>query len=1650
MADRYETTNKHEQHLSIAEQTAQNHAAADTAMVETRNPPPMQFTASASMEEQGEFSEMGETQTDNYLLTVGAGGTPNDLPSDENNEDNNLGGQQQSPKAFQAPSSPDAPVAMPARFEANTETVATDSRAEGQTFIEQYTEEAQQTGEDRTSTPFVFSDVGTYLNEMAEPVVQRGWESIGKLAGNEKQTAPAPIKLEKAEKAVISPPGEGQSKSNNKQVIKIGDKPQPTTNEAQAKSQFQNKLQTSLPKKLKEVDEFKENGKANQIIASARQVIQIDAGQVDDTYGEIRHALAPEAADPHIPLGPPKPAQVTDALNLGADMIAPLKPEHTDFTTYEKDADEALEKEGITDMHLDMVNAGELMEVKTGRAEMKEISLRAPNEIEEIRTQSITQVDQQLASEDQKGRSEMRQIREKELGNVKQEQEKVKTELEQKRAEVATKVNQIYNGAKFKVQAKLTVLNSVSLSLFQTGLAAATKTFEDNVDRRFKDFKDDRYGGLFGWTKWLGDLFRNVGEFDEVKEILNSEKAAFVTRIDTLIADITAKNEQTIEECRGIVEGARTEIAEYVDGLDPELRAVGEQAQEDIQAKLDQLNEEINQKEEELRQLLEQKKLEAVQMIDEKIKEIKEKMSGLLSKIFKFLGELAIKFLKWALNSLGLDADAFINAIRNIGEALVKIIKDPGAFFQNLVAAVKGGFQDFFGNAASNLFSVLIEWITNGAAGNLVLPTEWTLKNILKMVLDFFNIGWESIKEMFAEQLGPAVVDYAIGAAELIQNIITDGPVAIWNMIKGHASDGWDYAKEKMADKIGQEQVDKIEMFAELLQKLVTEGPIAMWELIKEKGSEIIGAIKDMIIDALVDWGITKIIKKGVEFLFTIATGFIAAIAAIYRAVMFFINNMDKIGALVMSLLGTIGDAAAGNVGAGIARISSAISLVLSLLLDLLARLLGIADVPAAVGNAIEKAVSSVQDFLAKAVKWVADLLKGIWNKIKGWFVGDDDDQETSEDYNNLSHDEKVREGLDYLHKVEQTFIKDDKITEEDAQQVVEIVKEGKEDQTERTGKGQIFSKLEVTDKDANGEPTDKWNYLYAASPENVEGGWWKWLKDEALKLALETAGVDPQQFMDFVGDAGAVIDALRDNPGQFINNLVDSVKGGFNSYTTNIGENIKSSLAAWITGESGMTIPADWNVKSVYGLALDALDIEWNDIKGYLINELGAPVVEIAEQGFSFISTVIQDGPIALYNDMTDAAAEIQGTVIEGIKSWAITEILEKGALWLMTFITPASGLVNVVKSIWRTIQFFYNEAQRIVQLLTTIGQSITNIAAGNIEGAISFIANGLNTMTTLLISFLAKQLGINGIRRAIRDLLDSVRARIRRAIQYAAKKLAGYIRTWGKEQGQDFRTPGEKQDDLDKAINEADVHVLDKDLDDEETAAKFPAIKSKYNMNVLQLVTASETETEMVVYAHGEINPKKDGKQGTKPKQNNNPYKAQKRADGKIVGNFSNFVWTGYPNHSVDPHPVNKKYGHKNGRKIPKPTGNYVMPMATPYGGAPSTDEWRKVIKDEKDAQKVKLANANPSWKPGKIENEAKKSLERKYGLVWLDLDLRGWQAHHIHPRDWGGGNANSNWQYLKENPNGLAGEKNPNQHSPFTNWWDNVSKPKLLSYF
>src|SRR5262245_4883046 len=163
-------------------------------------------------------------------------------------------------------------------------------------------------------------------------------------------------------------------------------------------------------------------------------------------------------------------------------------------------------------------------------------------------------------------------------------------------------------------------------------------------------------------------------------------------------------------------------------------------------------------------------------------------------------------------------------------------------------------------------------------------------------------------------------------------------------------------------------------------------------------------------------------------------------------------------------------------------------------------------------------------------------------------------------------------------------------------------------------------------------------------------------------------------------------------------------------------------------------------------------------------------------------------------------------------------------------------------------------------------------------------------------------------------------------------------------------------------------------------------------------------------------------------------NRFNARREGAG-FVGNFADFPdWSGYPTVATR-HPANDKFT-KNDGAIPQPRGEYHVPgPETP--GNKHTAPWRRLLYGERDVRKQALENdfraKNPGIKVPDLTAQANADTAatyagRGYPLTWDELDLQGFEEHHIWESSWGGPHADSNLIYVRLS-----------EHYSSTSWWE-----------
>ena len=167
----------------------------------------------------------------------------------------------------------------------------------------------------------------------------------------------------------------------------------------------------------------------------------------------------------------------------------------------------------------------------------------------------------------------------------------------------------------------------------------------------------------------------------------------------------------------------------------------------------------------------------------------------------------------------------------------------------------------------------------------------------------------------------------------------------------------------------------------DLVMTLVTKGPAAAWEQIKgELGNlqdMVLNGIKDFVIDAVITKGIPKLIA-----MFIPGAGFVSAILSIYDMVMVFVHKISRIIAVVTGFIDSIVAIAGGAIDAAAARVEGALANVLALAINFLAGFGDLSNVAEKIMGVIGRIVALIDRGLNK----LADLIVAGARKL-GRFV---------------------------------------------------------------------------------------------------------------------------------------------------------------------------------------------------------------------------------------------------------------------------------------------------------------------------------------------------------------------------------------------------------------------------------------------------------------------------------------------------------------------------------------------------------------------------------------------------------------------------------------------------------------------------------------
>ncbi|HEX8867708.1 MAG TPA: hypothetical protein VF821_18765, partial [Lentzea sp.] len=584
----------------------------------------------------------------------------------------------------------------------------------------------------------------------------------------------------------------------------------------------------------------------------------------------------------------------------------PAPPAQTDLSAGKQQV--AQEQGDVTDEQLRQSNEPQFQQALDAKQAAAAHADTAPGQFRAQEQQVIGQAKADASAETAAGVAGMQGAKGAALAKLVADKGKTKTKDEAKRAEVTTKVQGIFTATEAEVKKILEGIDPKVDAAFTRGEAQARQAFEAFVAAKVGAYKQDRYSGWLGGFRWAKDKL--MGMPDKVNEFYTAGRELYLKQMDGVISRVADIVGNDLSLAKQKIAAGKAEITAYVKTLSPDLQKVGAEASEEINSRFEQLESDVDEKQNAVVDSLASKYVEARQGLDERIEALQAENKGLV--------DAAIDAVKGVINTIRELAAMLRDVLSRAAGVVGDIIKKPVEFLGNLIAGVKGGILKFKDNILDHLRKGLMGWLFGALAeAGIELPEKFDIRGIVKLLASIFGLTWSNIRNRLVKQIG----EKAMAAAE-----------------KG----------------------------VEIFQVLTSQGVAGLWQMLLEK----LGDIKNMILEQVKDFVITKIITAGITWLIGLlnpAAAFIKACKLIYDVVMFFVNNGSRILKFVNTVIDSVADIVRGNVSGVVNKINDVLGQMVPIIIGFLASAIGLGGI----GAKIKSIIETLQKPVNKALDWV-------------------------------------------------------------------------------------------------------------------------------------------------------------------------------------------------------------------------------------------------------------------------------------------------------------------------------------------------------------------------------------------------------------------------------------------------------------------------------------------------------------------------------------------------------------------------------------------------------------------------------------------------------------------------------------------------------
>ena len=359
-------------------------------------------------------------------------------------------------------------------------------------------------------------------------------------------------------------------------------------------------------------------------------------------------------------------------------------------------------------------------------------------------------------------------------------------------------------------------------------------------------------------------------------------------------------------------------------------------------------------------------------------------------------------------------------------------------------------------------------------------------------------------------------------------------------------------------------------------------------------------------------------------------------------------------------------------------------------------------------------------------------------------------------------------------------------------------------------------------------------------------------------------------------------------DPIGFVGNLVAAGKLGFEMFAGNILEHLKKGVFGWLFGAlegAGLQLPASFDFKGILSLGLQILGLTYRQIRPKLVKHLGEKAVSYIETAAEVVKILVTEGLAGVWKRLKELiTVSIPEMVIGAIKGFIIEKIVKSAVVKIVSMLNPAGAVIQAIMAIYNTIMFFMERMQQIMQVVNSFVNSISKIANGQIGEAAAFVEKTMGNLVPVLISFLARLLGLGGISEKIKGIIKKIQAPVGKAID----KLIGWLVKMGKklfkkaaQAGTGNMTPQQKLAKGMKLAVKAVNKFRGKKVGEAVLKPLLAGIKTRYDFQVLKVIPDGNKWA-----VQGKVNP--TSTQGTQAETGTGSPEAATDSEKKVLAAF------------------------------------------------------------------------------------------------------------------------------------------------------------------